>query len=416
VDSVLQEGPRVLDVGPNSLSNLRWTVAPGSTLTVLTVDDRDRPLAGVDFVVIYPRWIATSPGLTMPARSDNEGRYEFSGYLYPGTYEIRSSWSLEVDPVRVDLRAGDGPVAAKLKFPASGSIVVSVRTRGGDVVDGLSVTAVLAPSRQGAAAGAPLSASTQASMNMFIGSALGEGRYRIAPLKPGQYDVRVDDRVNGSVRVPVTVAAGEAAQASIEIDRSGHIRGHVVDDEGVPVPDVWVTARAMGDHRGDSPFPGNPFGDETRVLTDSDGLFALDRLTGGDTAYTLRADQPTGSSAVKGEVKAGEAEIVIRLRAAGTVAGTVVGACGGSTAPVTVIAQSVETGQTNSQQLPAPASPFRLSATPGHLELIAFCGNGQGSVRMTVELAPRENLAGLRLVLEASPLAHQSALAAPLDR
>jgi hypothetical protein len=406
--NVLRDGPRTLDVGRDALSDLTWKVGPGAGLTVLTVDDRDRPVPGAEFFVRF------QSGVSVAGNTNDEGRHDVSGELYPGSYEITSGRLFRADPVRVDLGEASSTVTAKLKMAGNASIIITVRARGGAPLDGLLVTAVA--SDPSAKAEAPAPAKSPPRMDTFIAGALGEGRYRITPLKPGRYEVRVDDGANAAVRGSCTVAAGDATQVSIEIDRGGRIRGHVVDDDGVPVPDVWVSASAVTDGDADRPpIAQRMLGGQTRTLTDPDGRFALDRLTGGDTAYTVRAEQPAGAVAVKQGVRVGDSDAVVVLHAAGTVAGTVGGDCGDPATPVTVAAMSAETGQSSSQELPAPEGSFHLSVSPGHVELMAFCRGGRGMARMTTELSPKENVTGLRLILEAPPLAEGPRLAAPTN-
>jgi hypothetical protein len=120
VSSILRDGPRVLDVGATTLSNLIWRVGPGSVLTVLTVDDRGRPVPGAEFAVHFPRWTESTPGLLMPARTNNEGRSDFSVGLYPGNYEITARQPFDAQPVRVELHEGDGknPSGKSSRLPA----------------------------------------------------------------------------------------------------------------------------------------------------------------------------------------------------------------------------------------------------------------------------------------------------------
>jgi hypothetical protein len=344
-------------------------------------------------------------GLRLQGRTDDTGRYAFSGNLSAGTYEISAQPPFEAEHLRVELRDGDDPATATLKVPGSASIVTTVRERGGSPVDGLSVTAVsqsVAPNSQ---AGAPVPTSP-AAMDSFIAVSLGEGRYSIAPLKPGRYEIRVDDGANAMVRASYDLAAGQALETTTELERGGQIRGHVVDDDGAPVPDVWV--RAIAPDQGRLPFAQSTLAVGTRALTNQEGLFVLDRLNGGDTVYTLRAERPEGDAAVTEGVKAGDPNVVIAMRADGTLTGTVVGDCGGADAPVVVQAKNSATGRASSQQLSAANQSFRMDISPGNIELIASCSNGHGFAQLTTELAPKKELGGLRLVLQTFPANSQT--------
>jgi hypothetical protein len=388
---LLREGPRSLDVGSSALSDLAWTVARGLTMTVTAVDDRGRTTPGVIVLVRSPH------GPLPQGRTDDTGRYALSGELSAGTYEIGTQPPFEAEPVQVELRDGDDPVTATLRVAGSASIAMTVRERGGGPIDGLSVSAVVrsAPNPQ---AGTRAPPSPPPWLDPFIATPLGEGRYRIGPLKAGGYEVRADDGANAMVRASYDLAAGQALETTIEIERRGRIRGHVVNDDGTPVPDVWVRAVAPNQDRS---FAQPTLVDAARTLTDQEGRFVIDRLTGGDTVYTVRAEQPEGTAAVMEGVKVGDQDVVITLSAVGTLTGTVAGDCGGADTPVVVQAKNLATGQTGSQQLPTPGQPFRISIAPGQIELLAFCPNGRGFARLTTELAPKRELGGLRLTLQA---------------
>jgi hypothetical protein len=137
-------------------------------------------------------------------------------------------------------------------------------------------------------------------------------------------------------------------------------------------------------------------------LTDQEGRFVVDKLAGGDTTYTVRVEQPAGGAAVKEGVHVDDSDVVIALRATGSLAGTVVGDCGGSASPILVRAVSLETGQTATQELPGTGEPFRMSLASGHVRLMAFCQSGTGKAQLTTEIASNQDVAGLRLVLGAS--------------
>ena len=400
--NLLREGPRTLDVGSAALSDLIWTVSPGPSLTVLIVDDRDRPMPGVGFVLQRPGRIPAS------GRTDDAGRYDFSGELSPGTYEVRAMPPFEGERVQVELRDGDGATTATLRLAGTASILATVRDHGGSVVDGLSVAAVAqsspnadgaAPARAPGSTPSPEPARFPLAMNMFRAMALGEGRYRIAPLKPGRYEVQIGDRANATVRASYTLAAGDALQPTIEIDRGGRIHGHVVDDNGAPVADAWVTADAPArdQSRHLLPMPGGA----GRALTDQDGRFVVDHLAGGDTFYTVHVEQPSGNTAAKEGVKVGEADVVVTLHTAGALAGTVDGDCAGPLASIQVMATNLTTDQVGAQQLAGPGQPFRVSVAPGRVRLTAHCSGGAGVAQLMTELRPGEEVSGLHLVLEA---------------
>jgi len=150
-----------------------------------------------------------------------------------------------------------------------------------------------------------------------------------------------------------------------------------VDGDDLPVSDVWVTASALTHDLDRPPFLREMVEPVARALTGPEGRFVLDGLTGGDTEYTVHVEQPSGGSAIKTGIRVGDPDVSILLPAPGTLAGTVVGGCGSGT-PVRVQAVNSETGQSRSQDLPGPGSPFSISVAPGRVRLTAFCRGGGG--------------------------------------
>ena len=313
VGNVLRDGPHILDVGTSSIANLTWRVGPGPHLIILTVDDRGRPVPGATAIVQFPRWNETTRPLGMLVRTNEAGRYDFEGELYPGVYEVDAAHPFEADTVRVELHDGDGPTQATLKISGNASIVALIRDEDGGPVDGLTATAV-PRSTAGEETATPTTNKAgpkgPPGSGSFIASAMGEGRYRFAPMRAGQYELRVDDGSNPTVRASCNVGAGENVTTVVQIERADQIRGQVVDDEGTPAPDTWVSAGVR-----ESDVPDRPSFARlgaSRVLTDLNGRFILDKLS-RDATYTVRAERSTGGAAVKEGVRGGASDVTIQL-------------------------------------------------------------------------------------------------------
>jgi len=127
----VREGPRSLDVGVKGLSDLTWKVAQGSSLTILTVDEREREVPGAEFLLTLPN------GSLMGARTNERGRFDSVGELDPGSYEIAPQQPFDAEHIHIDLHEGDESVTAKLKIAGSASIVATVCAHGGGPIDGM---------------------------------------------------------------------------------------------------------------------------------------------------------------------------------------------------------------------------------------------------------------------------------------
>jgi hypothetical protein len=311
VDHILSDGPRVLDVADAPVE-ATWRVAAGAGMVLLTVDDRGRPVPSVQFVLRYPRWTDTGPTAVSGGRTNAEGRYEYPLVLRPGVYEVSPAAPFQGEAVQADLGLRAAPVTVTLKIAGSASILAHVRTRAGDGVDGVTVAAVAEDETSTDGSASPTAA--------LPAVALGAGDYRVTPLKPGRYEVRVDDGVNATVSAgEYSVGAGDTAVASVEYDREGQIRGRVVGVEGTPVPNAWVSAAATSLSERAARTTGalsfGPFGPtpKGRVLTDDDGRFSIGSLAGGAAAYTLRAEKAGAGSGMLEVVAGATSDVKISL-------------------------------------------------------------------------------------------------------
>jgi hypothetical protein len=214
-EQMLRDGPRVLEVKADDLSGLVWTVDAGASLRVLTVDERDQPVGGVEFVVRLPSYGAYADH-SLTARSDADGRHDIEGILAPGKYELVAGSYFSATPVKVQVRAGEENVA-KLRLAGSAAIEALLRA-GGEPVEGMSVSAVALDAAGSASAG---------ELNPLVAVELGAGRYRMAPLPAARYQVRVEDGINPSVSSEaIELASGEKAKVEVGRVQLRALGGH----------------------------------------------------------------------------------------------------------------------------------------------------------------------------------------------
>lgn len=148
---------------------------------------------------------------------------------------------------------------------------------------------------------------------LHVATTNGDGRFRIAGLRPGAYELGAHANGRGS-RAPTIVGLGVAEQLSdveILVGATPVIRGVVVDDSGAPAANVEVTA-----------FGGRGNGASAR--SDAKGAFTLEGLAAGTYTLIGRGDAfvPAGASRVELAAKdVGGVKVTVRrgVRIAGHV-------------------------------------------------------------------------------------------------
>ena len=395
LDHLLKQGPRALDVGAQTLSNITWHVGRGANLHVLAVDDRDRPVAQVGFSVRYPQWTPGNYTVVVAARSDGDGQFDTGHVLLPGVYDLMTSHSLRAEPVTVQVHEGDD-FRAKLKFAGSSTIEVLVRDRSGRPLDELMVFAQPAASIPDAARAPEVPRGPPAQV---WAARLGFGHYRIGPLTAGRYEVRIEDGVNPAMSGGTyDLSDGESVDGSVELDRGGQIRGQVLDDHGAPVADASVRATAESEGSVAAHTHTGPTWSEARgrVLTDGKGHFVIGGLSLAGGSYELRAEASGSAMGLARGVKPGGEDASIALPPPGSLAGEVDDGCG--KAPVRIMAANTNSGQQLTLTLPPSTRSFLLrDLAPGNIRLEAVCADWSAGASLTTELLPGQNVRDLRL-------------------
>jgi protocatechuate 3,4-dioxygenase beta subunit len=421
-DHLLSAGPTTLDVGSANVDGVVWKVEPGLRMVIHFVDGADQPVAGARGLIVFPARREGERRMPMGLLADANGRFEYPGALYPGTYTLRPDAGYEGNPVEVELREGMGKVDATLRLVGRGSVLVTVQTPEAEPIDDVTVSATAAdkPSPSAGATGLSgmASPSTPANPSLAPPSAmplegrtfdavpLGNGRFRIGPLAPGRFQVRVSDGVNppptanGSRGGLVSVGTG-VVQMAVTLERNGSIRGRIVDASNQPLPDVWVSADCQQEGASTPldmlrrhPPPGYA-ASGGRVVSDPEGRFTLRGLA-HDAPCKLRAEQPNGSIGLKRDARSGD-DVVISLPALGTLSGSAFTANGDPVERFTISVNETETGgRARGEMVSAPGGHWTLGKVqPGTLEISA---NAEGAfAAFGTVLAPGQALGDVRL-------------------
>jgi hypothetical protein len=212
-----------------------------------------------------------------------------------------------------------------------------------------------------------------------IGAVAGrDGRFRVAGLRPGVYELDADAE-GRHARAPTVVGLGVAEQvADVEllVGAGPVIRGTVVDEGNVPVAGAKVSAIGRGAR-------------DREATTDEKGAFALEGLGAGRWGLVARGDAILPGTPARVELKDRDVDgVVVRARRGVAIKGHVEprqvaevslepeGGGGPLMGPLSGGPRSVVTG---------PVGAFELApVAPGPAKLSARCPSGdQGSVAVT---------------------------------
>jgi hypothetical protein len=302
------DGPRTIEVGTLDVAGLAWKVGRGLSMVVHVTDDADQPLANAAFRLLWPPRPGDGTRAAMALATDALGQSEVKGILRPGTYSLEPDGGYAGERVDVELRDGMDKVDATLRLAGHGGLLVTVTTSEGIPLDDVTVSVT------------STGTSTGPNVTYPSGTALGLGHYRVAPLPPGRYAMRVSDQMNpGAGEVGTFDVDSRLVERSVVVDRGGRIGGRVVDGAGQPVPDTWVRGDCVGSApqtRAETARLGRapPYGMGTPTLSDVDGRFVITGFTSGALCF-VQAEVPDGPSGVAPEVRVGDESVTVVLPA-----------------------------------------------------------------------------------------------------
>lgn len=384
--------PFPIEVEDEDVLDVAWTLEAGALVTMQTrtAEGRPVPLAWLELVRDGndAAGAAGAAGQARMVQSDQHGRAQLRG-VPEGSYFIRGT---DVEkPLAVMVGKGrNNDFTVTLK--ALGALQVVVKDRSGRPNDEVMVSA---------------EPRERAGRRAEFGVKRGAGRYYIGPLVAGEYSVEVRDRVNPSARAGdeqawTLVRSGE--EPVVELTYGGYggqIAGRVVDGEGNPRPDAWVSATPAAARRDSyqEMLPSDGF----RVLTDGQGHFTLERLDEAAT-FTIAASHSLGGEARISGVKVGQ-HVSITLRSPGRIAGKVLATEGKAPRHFQIVVQNKDSGQQLWQHF-APDADGKWSIdhiAPGNLEISAHSSEGVAKIVRSLEAGQR--LDDIELTLAPAPMA-----------
>jgi hypothetical protein len=404
-EHVLATGPTFLDVADQDME-VEWTVRPGLSLSVRVVDAFDRPVPNTPMFLSSIRDARPDVEVATSLIADATGFASVKGELTPGKYAVRPADSNQGESATIELREDSPPAELTLKLAGSGSIVVVARDESGKLVNNLFVSLTgddaldVALPQPPPGVQAPTSPAVMPLQRQAIEQ--GAGHYRLDGLKPGDYELRIEDGVNPSLAAPggtVRITPGATFEFEIVLARQGSIRGTVVDAQGSPEANAWISASSADEER--SVWAQHlAVRQPTRVLSDADGRFELTGLS-PRARYTLRAQQPYDNATVVHGVVEGQ-DVRIVLPPSGSISGIVRDVDGRPVAHAHVSAQQHETASARTTTSREDGS-FALERVPAGKVVLLAGHPALGRIALPIEISPGQALTGQSLVFPPAP-------------
>jgi protocatechuate 3,4-dioxygenase beta subunit len=240
------------------------------------------------------------------------------------------------------------------------------------------------------------------------------GKFKLDGIRPGEYRVVASKGWFETLRKPGTtddeqhpgekavVRVGETTKARLVIEaQGGTIKGVVVDADGKPVSDAFLSAARESDAAGAQQSNVTAtrdwdWGDEKPTLTNVDGTFTITKLSPGK--YTVRAYRKGGGEAVAEHVAVGSTAR-LQIKHTGSIAG-LAKRDGGPPDEITVALADLKTGFNREERFYKTGGKFTVHDLPkGHFHLTVSTDGG--SKKIELDLAEGEQKTGVEVTLDA---------------
>ncbi|MDC0706932.1 carboxypeptidase regulatory-like domain-containing protein [Stigmatella sp. ncwal1] len=303
----------------------------------------------------------------------------FSLDVPPGSYQLTAQKGGKTGSTHGKLVVGAGMTLQniRIRLGASTAIEGVVRQKDSGLPIAHAVIAAL-PSSEGG------------EVEVGRASSNPEGRFEVAGLAPGAYDVRV--RAQGFKalhRAGITLLEGQRFELLAELASNGRIEGTVTGSAKQPLAGVHVSPQRKW----------GPLEGAGATVTNEEGHFALEDVPPGDVYVAARRPGSDANTRVPVKVESGKtSRVQLQLSDEGTLEGTV-RLLGGRlpTRPVTVYAKQVEAPRSEGLEVPATAEgTFSIRAGAGRYQLSAWLvdarsGNDQEKI-VTLEADQRQHV------------------------
>ncbi len=389
-------------VADKDLTDLTWEVGAGATVRGKVTTKSGEPIAEA------PVWAQSTGGAARAKsgwasdKSTRDGSYELDG-VRAGAYKLQVSSERGIAPVdgfRITVAEG-AKLDKDLVLDDGGKIAGTVVDETGKPVPDVQI-------RPRALASATFG------FNMGDIKSDAAGNFTIEGMRPGDYRVVASLGWMDELRKPGSnddAKQGESATVKPNATTTVHlvvesraeaIIGVVVDGDGKPVPDAFLSAAresdAAGARRSDvASTRGWGWGDTDRpVLTATDGTFTVGKLSKGN--YTLRAYRKGGGEAVVEHVATGS-RTRLEIKKTGSIEGRIRAATSGAPPEIRLAMTDPKSGFSRDESFYMTDGTFAIRDLPaGHFRITASGGDGQKTLE--VELANGETKTGVEIVLD----------------
>lgn len=393
-----------LVVAGKDMTDLVWEVDAGATVRGKVLTARGEPVVDAQITGRSKGGEARAGMDWVGERSQFDGSYELKG-LKSATYELEVHSDIALSPkddFTVDAVAGK-TIEKDLVLEDGGELRGTVTDAEGKPVPDVSINAIGTSGRMFFGGDAPVRTDATGA---FVKPALRAGDYRVyatagmwgRPLrKPGS----TDDEKQGE---KVVIKTGETTTVKLVVEsQSATIKGTVVDADGTPVADAYISSARESDAAGAqaSNVDGTRsfgWGDTSQApkITATDGTFTLDKLSPGK--YTLRAYRKGGGEAVAEHVATGTTAR-LQIKRTGSLEGVAKRAAGAPPTQLLVELSDRKTGFSRTEQFFRTDGRFIIRELPGGSFQLSVSGDGSTKL-VDVTLAEGEAKTGVTVTLE----------------
>jgi hypothetical protein len=402
------EGYRAKDKYPpvvvegKDLVDQTWLVEAGSMVKGKLTNKAGAPIADAQISAQTTGGDVRAKMAWAQDRTQADGSYELRD-LTPATYRLRIDTDKGVAP-RED---------AKVEVPAATTVTKDLVVEDGGTIKGVVVDSQGVPVDDVTIDARPLAdrfwwndrPNKSKEDGSFLIDALRGGDYRVIARRSWADELRKpgtnDDAEQGE---KVTVVVGKTVTVKLVVEaQTGVIKGTVVDTNGSPISDAFISAVRESDAAGANQSSaqgtrGWGWGDEDKpVLTGTDGTFTITKLAPGK--HTLRAYRKGGGEAIAEHVAVGTT-VKLQIKHVGSIEGMAKRAGGGALPDeLAVSVEDLKTGFARSEAFYKTNGHFIIHDLPaGHFTLTVSAEGGQQKIE--VDLSEGQQKTGIEVTLE----------------
>lgn len=378
--------------------DLVWTVSPGAAIVGRIVDQARQP---VTEATIRAQMSGADPRAQRSwgwGQSEKDGTFELKG-LVAGTYSVQADSAKHPEPeepTKVELAAGEQK-EIELVLDAGGTIEGAVVDENGKPVSGADIRAV------------------GKTWGFWRNQAMSkdDGSFEVEGVPPGEVRVEASRGWRDTLRAPgktdddtqgekVQVVAGQTVTVNLVVEsQSGQITGKVLDADGEPVGDAYVSAQresdAAGAQRGNARRASRWSWGKQPELTNPDGEFTLDELSPG--TYTVRAYRRGGGEAFAEGVAVGS-DTTLAIRRTSSISGKVsLDEDGGVPDEFSVAVSDRKVGFSRNEKFFRTDGTWTLRDLPAGNYTVSVSA-AEGTAEIETDVADGEERAGLLFTLE----------------